>query len=84
MPRKNGLECLEELKQHSKLKKIPVIIYSTSANPHQVEDTFKKGAHLYIQKPDSFSRIKEVLNKVLSLPPGKLPQPANRDTFLII
>ncbi|MGZ3902669.1 MAG: response regulator, partial [Bacteroidia bacterium] len=30
MPRKNGAECLTEIKLHEKLKKLPVIIYSTS------------------------------------------------------
>lgn len=30
MPRKNGLECLTEIKQNEKLKTLPVIIFSTS------------------------------------------------------
>ena len=38
MPRRNGLECLEELKQNVQLKNIPVIIYSTSSHPRQVKD----------------------------------------------
>jgi len=83
MPRKNGLECLEELRQSAQLKNIPVIIYSTSSHPRQVEDTYKKGANLFIQKPDSYTGIKKVLHKVLSISRDELCQQADRASFLI-
>lgn len=83
MPRKNGLECLEELRQNVHLKNIPVIIYSTSSHPRQVEDTYIKGANLFIQKPDSYTGIKKVLYKVLSINRDELFQQVDRASFLI-
>lgn len=82
MPRKNGFECLEALKQNARLRNIPVIIYSTSANPVQIEDTYARGANLYIQKPDSYSRIKHILKRVFSLTPNDLFQQVERASFL--
>ena len=37
MPRKNGFECLVELRQSEKLRHLPVFIYSTSINQDMVE-----------------------------------------------
>lgn len=83
MPRKNGVECLEELRQNVQFKNIPVIIYSTSSHPCQVEDTFIKGANLFVQKPDSYSGIKRVLHKVLSINRDRLFHQFDRASFLI-
>src|SRR5215203_94230 len=44
MPRKTGFECLSEIKQNEKLKQLPVIIYSTSANPDVIESLYNNGA----------------------------------------
>ncbi len=83
MPRKNGLECLEELRQNVHLKNIPVIIYSTSSHPRQVEDTYIKGANLFVQKPDSYTGIKKVLQKVLSINRDDFFHQVDRASFLI-
>jgi len=65
MPGLNGFECLEEIKSKDHLEDIPVIIYSTTANPEQVKKTYNKGATLYMQKPSSYEGIKKLMNQVL-------------------
>jgi CheY-like chemotaxis protein len=65
MPGLNGFDCLDEIKSKKSLGNVPVLIYSTTANPEQVKKTYKKGATLYIQKPSSFEGIKKLVNKVL-------------------
>ncbi len=50
MPRKNGFECLEEIKSDKKISRLPVIIYSTSLNDIVADVLYQKGAHYYIQK----------------------------------
>ena len=45
MPRKTGLECLDEIKRNEKLRSLPVIIYSTSLNKEVVDMLYEKGAH---------------------------------------
>jgi len=67
MPFKNGKECLIEIKNDRILSEIPVIMYSTSSNPRDIEDTYRAGANLYIEKPFSFSGLTELLGKVLML-----------------
>ncbi len=67
MPLKNGFECLTEIRLLSKLQLTPVIVYSTSSNEDYINRTYKYGANLYIQKPQSFSQIKKVIAQVLSL-----------------
>ena len=54
MPRKNGFECLEEIKRTEKLKSIPVILFSTSFDQDIVNMLYQKGAQYYIQKPREF------------------------------
>jgi CheY-like chemotaxis protein len=66
MPRKNGLECLKEIRTSVKLKDIFVAIYSTSDSEDDMEDTFLNGANVYITKPNDFNVLKQILNKVVS------------------
>lgn len=65
MPRKNGLECLKEIKSNEKLKDILIAIYSTSDSEKDIEDTFIFGANVYITKPNNFNLLKKVLEKSL-------------------
>ena len=65
MPYKNGFECLHELKSNERLKEIPVIIYTTSNNPADIEKSKLAKAHLYITKPGDFSKLKKIVHKVL-------------------
>jgi len=67
MPRKSGAECLTEIKQHEKLRHIPVVIYSTSSNPDVVDTLYKQGAQYYIRKPADFTNLKSVIYKALCL-----------------
>src|SRR5687767_14226069 len=66
MPGLNGFECLEEIKNKDKFGNVPVIIYSTTANPEQVKKTYNKGATLYMQKPSSYEGIKKLMNKIIT------------------
>jgi CheY-like chemotaxis protein len=65
MPRKNGLECLEEIKAKEGLKKIPVVIFSTSVNEELVRTLIEKGASECIRKPSSYARLKEIILDIL-------------------
>ena len=65
MPRKNGTECLIEIKENDKLKAIPVIIYSTALNEAIADVLHNQGALYYIKKCE-FTELKTVLRKVLT------------------
>jgi CheY-like chemotaxis protein len=65
MPRKNGMECLLEIKKNKTIKHIPVIMYSTSAQPDLINMFYKNGAHYYIRKPAEFPQLKKVIHLAL-------------------
>lgn len=57
MPKKDGREVLKEIKQHPLLKKIPVIIFSTTNNELEMKRCYELGANSYITKPNSFENL---------------------------
>lgn len=61
MPRKNGCECLAEIKANDMLKEIPVVIFSTSLDMEIVNKLYENGAHYYIRKPGDFNVLKKVI-----------------------
>lgn len=83
MPRKNGLDCLNEIKRSDNLKDIPVAIYSTSASEEDIEDTFVKGASVYIKKPNDFGTLKKILEEVIAINWQYHTSGLNREVFLL-
>ncbi len=84
MPRKNGQECLWEIKQTSHLRMLPVIIFSLTVYPMMIEELYNNGALYYIQKPNSFQQLTDIIKQVLSLPDDrKWTQPSRQDFVLI-
>ena len=83
MPRKGGLECLIEIRNNEQLKDISIAIYSTSASEKDIEETFRNGANVYIQKPNSFTKLKEVLSKAVSSAYLYRNPPFNIENFLL-
>lgn len=67
IPRKNGFECLIEIKKHALFKKIPVIMYSTSYDEEISNQLYNSGAHYYICKPADYGELKKVIHRALLL-----------------
>jgi len=67
MPRKNGMECLSEIKRNPKLKEIPVVMFSTSNSWDTINLLFKSGSHVYIHKPSDFAQLKQVIQHALPI-----------------
>ena len=84
MPRKSGLECLIEIKRIDNLKDIAIAIYSTSASEQDIEDTFVKGANVYIKKPGDFTTLKNLLEEVIKMNWQFQTLGLNKDNFLLI
>ncbi len=83
MPRKNGLECLKEIRSNSVLKDLSIAIYSTSASEEDIEETFVKGANIYIKKPNDFNDLKKVLSDVIHLNWQYHTSGLNKDNFML-
>jgi CheY-like chemotaxis protein len=83
MPRKNGIDCLKEIRNNDTLKNLSVAIYSTSSNPEDVQNAFVLGANIYIKKPNNFDTLKKVLHKVVTINWQYHICDLNRETFLL-
>ncbi len=84
MPRKTGMECLIEIKRIDYLKDIAIAIYSTSASEQDIEETFVKGANVYIKKPSDFTTLKNLLEEVIKMNWQYQTSGLNKDNFLLI
>ena len=65
MPRKNGLECLDEIKTNELKKNIPVVIYSTTLDPYTSKKIQQKGAMHFIKKPAEFGLLKKLIQSLI-------------------
>lgn len=83
MPIKNGIECLEEIKENSRFNDIAIAIYSTSSSEDHIEETFVKGANIYIKKPSDFATLKKTLSDVVTINWQYHTSGLNKDNFLL-
>ena len=79
----SGHECLSEIKKNDSLKDLIVAIYSTSSSEEDIEDTFIKGANIYIKKPNDFNSLKKIISEVITLNWQYHTSGLNRDNFLL-
>ncbi len=83
MPCKTGLDCLNEIKKMPHLKDLAIAIYSTSSSEEDIEETFVRGANVYIKKPSDFGALKRVLSEVITINWQYQTSGLNRDNFLL-
>ena len=71
MPRKNGFECLTEIKENEQLKDLHVVMFSTfysrdtKYEQDMIKMLFEIGAEDYIRKPGDFTQLKQVIHYAL-------------------
>ncbi len=83
MPRKNGSECLTEIKNNKNFKHIPFIIYSTSFHTDILDLLYKYGAFYCIRKSTNSVETKRMLKIALNaISEKKHLQPAREDFAL--
>ncbi len=76
MPRKDGREALQEIKNDPELRHIPIVILTTSKAEEDIYRTYNLGANSYITKPVTFNGLVEVMQglgrywfEIVDLPP---------------
>jgi len=82
MPRKNGSECLLEIKKNKALDHLPVIIYSTSLHEEVADVLYANGADFYIKKT-GMVELERVLHYVLTILKEKSFVRPDRDRFVL-
>ncbi len=83
MPRKNGFECLSEIKDHQNLKRLPVIIFSTALDHSVIDRLYNKGAHYYMRKPGEFLVLRQLIHKAIMLIVSEGHKPTPKEKFLL-
>lgn len=70
MPRKNGLDCLKEIRnsESDKMNQIPIVMFSTSIEQAHIDRAHRDGATYYLQKPRTFDELSKAIKKVISMP----------------
>ncbi|MGI8679008.1 MAG: response regulator [Jatrophihabitans sp.] len=78
LPRKSGHEVLAEVKDDPSLRKIPVVVLTTSAASEDVERSYDLHANVFITKPVDFDHFTDVIRQIddFFLNVAKLP-PSN-------
>ena len=65
MPKMNGLECVQKIRENKKLKKLKIIMYSTGFNPEDLNEFTKIGVR-YLVKPNKFAELVGSLKRLIS------------------
>lgn len=61
MPRKNGMEALEEIKADMNLRRIPIVILTTSKAEEDIIRTYDLGVNSFVVKPVTFESLVELV-----------------------
>jgi CheY-like chemotaxis protein len=83
MPRKNGLECLKEIRQIHHLKSLSIIILAETVSPILLDELYINGALYYAKKPDSFEALTQIIRQALSMPDEKKWIQRSRQDFVV-
>ncbi|MEJ2634170.1 MAG: response regulator [Calditrichia bacterium] len=78
MPRKDGREALIEIKSDPELRRIPLVVLTTSKEEGDIIKSYDLGANSYITKPVTFESLVEVIKslgrywfEIVELPPNE-------------
>ncbi|WGV23532.1 response regulator [Halotia branconii] len=64
MPKKNGIEVLKDIKNDPNLRRIPVIVLTTSEAQGDIYHTYDLGANSFIVKPEKFACLVDVMKTI--------------------
>lgn len=67
LPRISGFDCLNEIQTNAKYSHIPIVMYSSSDNPKEVNMAYGLGATLYFRKPTNFSQLVQSLKDIITM-----------------
>lgn len=76
MPRMSGREALQEIKADERLRRIPVVVLTTSEDEADIIESYDLGVNSFITKPVSFNALVEVMRafgkywiEIVAMPP---------------
>jgi len=79
LPKMDGLEVLRHIRRDARLRRLPVVILTTSKEDQDIMKSYDLGANSYIRKPVDFEQFSAAINQlglywlVLNEPPPEAP-----------
>lgn len=64
LPRRDGLEVLVHIRSHDRLRKLPVIVLTSSREERDIRRCYDSGANSYIRKPVDFEEFTDVIRQI--------------------
>jgi len=64
MPKVDGIQVLKELKGNTELKKLPIIVVTTTDDPREIENCHELGCNSYISKPIDYEKFVFAINQL--------------------
>ncbi|MDX2002394.1 MAG: response regulator [Chitinophagales bacterium] len=64
LPKRNGLEVLQEMKSNAKTNHIPVIILTSSESKQDIQNCYKLNANAYLTKPVDFDKYQHMIKYI--------------------
>ena len=61
MPKLNGLDVLQKLREYEEFKFMPIIMLTTSNESSDIKESYKRGANSYLCKPVGFNKYSDMI-----------------------
>jgi CheY-like chemotaxis protein len=62
LPKIDGINVLSSIKSHNNFKQIPVVIFTTSEAPYDIDKSYSNHANSYLVKPNDYPNYKQLIN----------------------
>ena len=66
MPLMDGKQCLKEIKKLEWMSEVPIYLYSTSCDPHAIDEVKCLGATDFLVKPSAYQQLVQLLSTLLT------------------
>lgn len=64
LPKLNGRQVLEEVKNNEQLRAIPIVVLTSSDAPNDIAETYRLGANCYVTKPLDLSAFQSIVHQI--------------------
>lgn len=65
LPERSGLELLEQIREHPSLRALPVVIYSSSEMPQDIEQAYRLHANAYLIKSTGLNELRANMHRLV-------------------
>jgi len=67
MPGKNGLECMVEIRKAPQYINLPIVVFSSTSRPANIDTAYEMGADLFFVKPANYNDLVNSISSILKL-----------------